>query len=106
MYHSTDHPHFKTVKWAEEKGSQVNRKHYATSHEKADQAEKKAYPSGYEDLKNLVRKVPKGELLGKVSKKGTIEVSKMVPSKERREVAYHEATEIDSLNKRKSSKKK
>ena len=94
--HDMDHPHFTTKKYLEEKGSQVTNKGYKTAHEKADKQEKAKYPKAYEDLKQQVRKIPKGQLLGKVEK-GKIEVSKKVPKSERNEVAYHEASEKKSL---------
>lgn len=94
--HDSDHPHFTTKRFLEEKGSQVTKKGYKTAHEEADKKEKAKYPKTYEDLKQQVRKIPKGQLLGKVEK-GKIEVSKKVPKSEREEVAYHESIEKKRL---------
>lgn len=74
---------------------------YPKAHRKADEVEKKTYPSGYEKMKKIDRELPKDELAGKNTKSGKIEVSSKVPSKFRKEVALHEKVENKDLKKRK-----
>lgn len=59
---------------------------------------------GFQKLKKLDKKVPQGTLIGKNTKSGKVEVSRVVPKIDRDEVAYHEKTEnkaIKRLSKRK-----
>lgn len=67
--------------------------HYQAAHRIADKAEKAKYPQGYEQMKKVDARLPKGELAGKNLKNGKIEVSEKVPAKFRAEVALHERTE-------------
>lgn len=92
---------YHTEKYIKDEGFPTHDKKYASSHEAADKAEKKKYPKGYEKLKKLVRKTPKGELLGKNTKSGKVDVSKRVPTKLRGEVAFHEKVESKNLRKKK-----
>lgn len=80
-----------------DKGFPTSSKRYPESHEKADKEEKKKYPNGYNSLKSLVKKTPHGELLGKSTRTGRVEVSDKVPRKLREEVAFHEKTENKDL---------
>jgi hypothetical protein len=76
------------------------KKAYEKSHKKADAAEKKKYPKGYEELKKIDRKLGKNELIGKNTKSGKIEVSKKAPRNLRPEIAMHERTENKLLRKK------
>lgn len=80
------------------KGFPLTDKKYKTSHEEADIAEKKKYPKGYKELKNIDEKISKNQLIGKNTKTGKIEVSKKVPKKLRNEVAFHEKVENKNIN--------
>lgn len=80
------------------KGYPTNNKNYPEAHEEASNAEKKKYPAGYQKLKQLDKKTPNKQLIGKNTKSGKIEVSKKVPKKERQEVAFHEKYEHKALH--------
>jgi hypothetical protein len=82
------------------KGFPTATKQYPTAHEEASKDEKKKYPKGYEKLKKLDEKLPAGQLIGKNTRSGKIEVSKVVPKKERNEVAFHERDENRRIRKR------
>ena len=92
---------YHTEKYIKDEGFPTHDKRYAEAHEAADKAEKKKYPTGYEKLKKIVRKTSKGQLLGKSTKSGAVDVSEKVPKKLRPEVAYHEKVENKSLRKKK-----
>jgi len=66
---------------------------YREAHNEANRAEKKEYPKGYEKMKSIDDRLPKGEYAGTHDKAGNIKVSKRVPKKERPEVARHEFVE-------------
>ena len=76
-------------------------KSYRSAHEQADIKEKAAYSNGYAAMKKIDAELPKGELAGKNTKSGKIEVSAKVPRSLRREVAFHEKTENKILRKKK-----
>jgi len=84
---------FKLVNEIKKKGFPTSSKKYTYAHRKADEDEKKKYPKGYEKMKKIDNKLKKGELAGKNFKSGKIEVSKKVPIKFRKEVAFHERRE-------------
>jgi len=71
-------------------------KHYPTAHKEANTAEKRRFPKGYEHLKKEVRKLHKGELMGKNTRSGKIEVESRY-RKDAKEIAYHERTEHKNL---------
>ena len=74
-----------------------------SAHKKADIAEKKKFPSGYKSLKKNDQKLKKHEFIGENSAKdNTIEISKKLPKKYRKEVIFHEKIELK--NKRKTKK--
>jgi hypothetical protein len=77
-------------------GYPTNRKVYPKAHAEADQAEKRKYPVGYLRMKTVDNKLKKNELSGTHTTSGKVSVSKKVPSKFRKEVAYHEFEEIKS----------
>jgi hypothetical protein len=100
---SPHHPSsYHTEKYINDKGfpSHPHDK-YEKAHIKADKAEKKKYPKGYEELKKLDNTLSKHELAGKNTKSGKIEVSKKVPSPLREEVRFHEKVENKILRKKK-----
>lgn len=74
---------------------------YEKAHAKANKAEKKAFPKGYEKMKKVDAKLGKHELAGKNTKTGKIKVSEKVPKKLRAEVALHEKVESRELKKEK-----
>jgi hypothetical protein len=86
--------HFKLVEKLSDKGFPKSSKKYPTAHEEASKKEKMKFPrKDYDTLKKMDYNTPRGELLGKNTKKGKIEVSKKVPAKLRKEVAFHEKAE-------------
>lgn len=95
--------HFKLAEKLTDKGFPTHpKKAYRTAHEEASKKEKMKFPrKDYDTLKKMDYNSPKGELLGKNTKKGKIEVSKKVPAKLRKEVAFHEKTENKILRSRK-----
>lgn len=99
---------YKVVKNLKEKGWPTANKHYKEAHEKADAAEKKKYGKSYGYMKKVDSSLKRGELAGKNTKTGKIEISKKVPSKYRQEVAMHEKREYAILkqenNKRRRKK--
>jgi predicted nucleic acid-binding Zn-ribbon protein len=100
--HFASHPHFKLKDKLTDKGFPTHAKKYATAHEAADKAEKNKFGAqSYKMLQKTDNKIPKGELAGKNSKKGNIEVSRRVPKGQRTEVAYHESVENRILRKKK-----
>ncbi|CAB4133934.1 hypothetical protein UFOVP265_21 [uncultured Caudovirales phage] len=88
---------YKVVKEIKRKGFPTSSKYYKSSHSEADIEEKKKYPKGYVKLKKIDAKIPKGELIGKNTKSGKIEVSKRAPKKLRKEIAYHEKIESKNI---------
>jgi len=72
-------------------------KNYRTAHSEADNAEKRAHPKAYQDMKRIDRSLGKHELAGKNTKSGKIEISKKVPVRDRADVALHERTEHKAL---------
>lgn len=81
-------------------GYPTHSKKYKTAHEEASKDEKKDFPRGYEKLKKMDYNAGKHELLGKHIKSGEIEVSKKVPPKLRKEVAFHEHDEKKRMTKK------
>lgn len=86
----------KSIK-AKEKEFPLSSKKYPSAHREANKEEKAKYPSGFKQLTKLEHHLGKEELLGHSTKSGTIQVSKKVPKKYRKEVAYHEKVENDRL---------
>lgn len=85
-----------------EKGYPTASKSYKAAHEKASAAEKRKYPRGYDKLKGMdIRAGRKHELLAKSTPTGEIEISKKVPPKLRKEVAFHEKVESKEIKKNK-----
>lgn len=87
----------KIVKRLSNKGFPQASKFYQEAHRQADKAEKAKFPSGYEAMKKIDAKIPKGELAGKNLANGKIEVSAKVPAKYRAEVAFHEKQEHQNI---------
>jgi len=82
-------------------GFPTHDKKYKSAHEEATKKEKSNFPrKDYNQLKHLDESMPKGELIGKNTKSGKVEVSKKVPRKLRDEVAYHEKVENKLLRKK------
>ena len=86
-------PKYKVVGKIKKKGYPTASAHYKTAHERADKLEKKKYPKGYAIMKRVDDRLKKNELAGSHTRSGKIEVSRKVPLRERREVAYHEFKE-------------
>lgn len=63
----------------------------------ASKLEKKKYPQGFKELAGVDRKLPSGEILGHITKKGDISTSKKVPKHLRGEVAFHENVERNRI---------
>lgn len=93
--------HAKLVSSLSDKGFPKNDSRYPSAHEKADKAEKKRFGAkSYNELKKIDEKLQPHELAGKNLKSGKIEVSKKIPSKYRKEIAYHEKIENRNLRKK------
>jgi hypothetical protein len=88
---------FTVVKSLRAKGWPTANKRYKEAHEIADKKEKKTYGKSYDYMKKVDDKLKKGQLAGKNTKTGKIEVSAKVPKKYRPEVALHERTEYNVL---------
>jgi hypothetical protein len=89
------------------KGFPTHDPKYKTAHEETSRKEKAKFPKkDYERLKHLDEKIPKGELIGKNTKKGEIKVSKKVPKDLRKEVAWHEKEENKRLLRAPKGKKR
>ena len=101
-FHAASHAHFKAVKRIRDDKHITGRKDYETSHEAADKAEKAQFgTAGYDGLKKAVRRLRPNELLGSVTRSGTVEVEKKLTPAQRKEVAYHEKIEQEHLHKKK-----
>lgn len=95
-------PTVHTEKYVNDRGFPRSDPKYATAHEEASKAEKKAFPrKDYNKLKHMDKSVGKHELIGKNSKKGKITISEKIPKKLRPEVIFHEKTENKKLLKKK-----
>lgn len=88
---------YKVVDKLTKKGYPESDKHYQSAHKETDVKEKKKFPKGYAEMKKVDAKLPEPQLAGKNLKSGKIEVSKKVPVKYRKEVAFHEETEHKNL---------
>jgi len=97
---------YKVVKDLKAKGWPTATRRYKEAHEMADKAEKKKYGKSYEYMKKVDSSLKKGELAGKNTKTGKIEVSKKVPKKYRSEVAMHERVEYKDLKRLDKNSKK
>jgi hypothetical protein len=84
----------RVVKFIKRKGYPTSAKKYPEAHSEASVKEKKKYPTGYKEMKNIDSKLPQNELAGTHTKSGKITISKKVPRKLRSEVAYHEKEEL------------
>lgn len=69
----------------DDKGFPTHSAGYDAAHKKASKAEKKRFPEGFKKMERIDRSMgQKGELAGKNTKAGKIEVSKKVPAPLRR----------------------
>lgn len=101
--HPNDHRHFVLDNKLEDAGFPTHPKgKYKAAHREADTKEKAKFGArDYNKLKRIDAKLPKHELAGKNTKSGKIEVSKKIPKKYDKEIAYHERTENKILRKKK-----
>lgn len=82
------------------------------AHKKANAAEKKKYPKGYEKFKKFDDKLGRHEFAGENFYSGKIEVSEKVPKSLIKEAIFHETVEqkqksnLKKLNKEKLLKRK
>lgn len=91
-------PKYKVVDKIKDKGFPTSSKYYKTAHSEADHTEKSRNPKEYAAMKKVDTKLPKGELAGKNSRSGKIEVSKKVPAPYRADVANnHERPENKNI---------
>lgn len=79
----------------------LSSKKYEKANSEADVKEKKEYPKGYKKLGKLEKKLPKGEILGHISKAGKVSISSKVPKKLRKEVVEHDKEERREILKKK-----
>lgn len=100
------HEKYKVVKTIKRKGYPVSQKVYAEAHSEASDAEKKKFPKGYKELKKVDKSTKMGNLIGKNTKSGKIEVSKVVKPKLRKEVAYHEEYEHKAIKRLQKQRRK
>ena len=97
---------YKVVPKLEAKKSRfpLSSKKYSKANSEADAIEKKKPAKSYKSLKRVDKSLKKGEILGHVSKKGDLYVSKRVPKHLRKEMAEHDKNErriILSIDKKK-----
>lgn len=88
---------YKVVNRIKRRGFPTSSGEYKTAHAEADNAEKKKFPKGYNELKKIDKRIGKNELVGKNTRSGNILVEKKVPKKMRKEVAYHEKVENKAI---------
>lgn len=93
----------KVVKKLRAKGWPVQNKKYAHAHEEADKVEKRADPKTYKKVNKLEKKLKKGELMAKSTRKGVVEIeSKFAKNKKvKRNLIKHEKKEYKVESKRK-----
>lgn len=98
--HKTEN-HYKLVARLSDRGFPRADPRYDYAHRKADEAEKKAHPKGYQALKKIDAKLGRHELAGKNNKAGEITISRKIPVRYRTEVAEHELAENKLLRHKK-----
>lgn len=100
-------PKYKVIKELKSKGWPTANKKYHEAHEIANKVEKKDYGSkAFKYMEKVDDRLKRGELAGKNTKTGKIEVSQKVPKKYRPEVAKHESTEYKALKRLTKGSKK
>ncbi len=87
---------------AKPKSFPLNSKSYSKANSEADTKEKKSNPKGYEKLKKMEKKEKPNEIMGHITKKGKVYVSKKVPKSLRQEVAQHDIDERKAILRKKS----
>ncbi len=77
-------------------------KKWEKAHPAANRAARRKFGSkAAKEIATIVKRTPKGELLGKHDRKGNIIISSRVPTKLRKAVAYHEKIEHIQMSKKK-----
>lgn len=100
--HDASLHHAKMASKLSDKGFPTHARKYKEAHKDANRAEKKAFgEKSFRELEKIDSRLGKHELIGKNLKSGKIEISKKVPEKLRKEVAYHEKVENKILRKKK-----
>lgn len=66
----------KIVDKLSDKGYPVHDKNYKSAHNKANKVEKKSDPKAYAEINKMDRSLKKGELAGKHTKDGKVEIDK------------------------------
>ena len=98
---------YKVIKELRAKGWPTADKDYKKAHEKANKDEKKKFgKKAFDYMEKVDAKLKRGELAGKNTKTGKIEVSSKVPKRYRAEVAEHERAEYAQLEKDRRKKRK
>ncbi len=92
----------KIVKHISNKGYPINNKCYPRAHKQANKAEKEKYGKRrFNKLNAIINKtLPKGELAGKHTQSGIIQLSNKIPLKYRNQIKFHELIEMNEMNKR------
>lgn len=99
--HHDSHPHFQIKSQLTDSGFPTHSSRYKQAHRKANEAEEKKYgKKNFKELEKIDNKIGAHRLAGKNLESGKIEVSKKVPEKFRKEVAYHEKIESKNLKKK------
>ncbi len=83
----------------------LSSKLYEQANAEADVKEKKKYPKGYEELKEMEKTMKRTEIMGHINKAGKVYVSKAVPKNRRKEVAEHDINERKVILKNKRARK-
>lgn len=100
-------PHYHVAKELKAKGFPTASPNYFAAHSRASKLEKEKFGAKqYDELTKFDNTLPADELAGKNLLSGKLEVSKKVPAKFRKEVAFHEEVENKILREKiKESKK-
>lgn len=100
-------PKYKVIKELKSNGWPTANKKYHEAHKIANKVEEKDYgKKAFKYMEKVDDKLKRGELAGKNTRTGKIEVSKKVPKAYRAEVAQHESTEYKALKRLTKGKKK
>jgi len=93
---------WRTVKKIVKKGWPTSSKHYPYAHKVANKLEKKHVGAKKYHAFNkwIAKHIPKGQLAGKTTRNGRVEVASIVPKKYRWELRFHEKTEYPLLKPR------
>lgn len=84
-----------------DKGYPTNNRCYRQAHQQANKLEKEKYgKQRFDKLNRIINtNLPKGELAGKHTPTGIIQLSNKIPSKYRNQIKFHELIEMNEMKK-------